>query len=286
MANKTLCAVGDSFIFGAELVQTHYPDAFAHLSKDEMTTLEFDIPKDQTLFKKYFELLDTMRFTSLMAKELDYDYINFAQSGASQEGIKLQAYLLLESLKKKSINPKDTVWVVGVTVPSRVMQLLENNDTWINTLSQRNNDLEFVLSRFTSRSIFPGNIEHSHNDFSKSFAREFITHFNVTNFLTSWAMSLVDTANLLRAHKIDRMIFINLIPTLPHIMRKTELPETTLNTVRNIINGGDILPVMVPQNFEDLGDVIGITKVRCPGGHYDKDGNASIASHLLQEFFK
>jgi hypothetical protein len=281
---KTLCAVGDSFIFGAELVRTHYPDEFSHLKHDEMTTLEFDIPVDQAMFRRYFELLDTMRFTSLMAKELGYDYINFAQSGASQEGIKLQTYLLIESLKKKSVDPKDTAWIVGVTVPSRVMQLLEHNDVWINMLTDRNDDLEFVLSRFTSRSIFPGNVENSQNDFSKEFAREFITHFNVTNFLISWAMTLVDTANLLKVNNVEKVIFLNLIPTVPHIFRKMQVQASTKQLVYDILRYGNILPDVVPEDFEDLGDNLGISHLRCAGGHYNKHGQKTIADYLIQRF--
>jgi hypothetical protein len=83
---------------------------------------------------------------------------------------------------------------------------------------------------------------------------------------------------------VEKFVFVNLIPTLPHIMRNVELPMTTLNTVRSLLTSGNILPVMVPPSFEDLGDIIGITKARCPGGHYNKDGQVKIAEYLLQKF--
>jgi len=281
MDKKTLCAVGDSFMFGAELVKTHYPNLVAHLTNSELDTLEFDIPENKQLFEQYYTALNSMRFSSLMATELGYCYENYAQSGASQEGIKLQTYLLIESLKKRNIPLSSTTWVVGVTMPTRVMQLLEGNDQWFKTLCGRYNNLEFVLSRLTARSIFPGNFEDSHNEFSKEFTREFVMHFNSTNYLISWVMNLIDVANILRANNVEKLLFVNLYPTLPSIFKTVAVSITVKKMIEQILTTNGMKELIHPNDFTDLGEQLGITTQRCAGGHYDKHANEIIAKYLL-----
>jgi hypothetical protein len=282
---KTLCAVGDSFVFGAELVTTHYPDEFKHLNQEDLTRLEYEFSKLLQHRHKYYKLLDEMRFTSLMAKQLGYNHINFAQSGASQEGIKFQANLLLSHLKKHNLDPTFTEWVVGLTVPSRVMRLLETHDNWHQTLIERAGDSDYVWSKYTTRSIFPGDLEDSHNDFSKSFTREYLLNFSTTNYLISWAMHVGDIANLLRCHGVKKFIFVGLFPTLKWILDKNLAPESTVKKVFELLEASIEPTTVYPPDYDELGKKLNIHLTeRCKGGHYTREGNKIIANHLVRCF--
>lgn len=293
---KYLCAIGDSQVKGAELVKTHYPDKFTDLSCNDYIILEYFVLENGKYHDEYNALIDSMRFSSIMANKLGFGYYNFAQEGASQEGIKLQAYFLTRKLKEDKVDLKDTVWMVGITSPWRQMAMNEMHQWTLNAEKWTSYGLDWVLSRGTGDSILfaqPG----FNKGLSDQTTKEWLSVYSGFSILMSWVMHISDTVRLLRANGVQKII-------LPAFLWKDFrdsllfLPEKELRAVTKIVteflNDNNLSELIVPDfnsfpdilTFTDLLNLPGNDKAwRCPGGHYNRDGHLLIADYLLQKYF-
>ena len=152
-SNDIICAVGDSFIFGAELVTQYHRKEFDDIKNYHQ--LEFEVHPDSAARDKYFRLLDRYRFSSLVAGDLGRGHINFSVGGASQEGIKLQTYALMQHLKENGIRPEFTTWVVGLTMDTRKYMPQDQHPHYFKLkVDAVNGDENWVWSRTTSSTFF------------------------------------------------------------------------------------------------------------------------------------
>lgn len=278
---KYLCAVGDSFIFGAELVTTHYPAEFANVSPREYSNLEFEVSMDDALREKYNRLLDTMRFTKLMADKLQIGHINFAQGGASQESIKFQAYLLMEHLKANNIAPEDTIWYIGLTMPSRSMMLPAPHEHWHDMMAAKCNDSNFVWSRYSGKTFFGDRITQS-TAFTEDFTKEMIAATTEAQMHIKWALSILDTVNLLKTNKVAELYILNMFGGTAPSFEKVECPQTK-KLAKQLLS--DVYDYMIPGEMASIDQAL-YPLAKCRDNHPNKDSHVIIAEYILNRMEK
>lgn len=280
---KYICAVGDSFVFGAELVTTYFPNEFKDLPPAKLTEIEFSISLIETQHqKRYYELLDSMRFSSLVARGIGASHINYAQGGASQEGIKMQTYLLLEHLKEKGIDPADTIWLVGLTMDCRRLMLDDPMTSFHSLISDTCKDEYWAWSRYTVRTFF--NDRNMQMDcFTNNFTKETIAASTETSNKMHWIMNVLDTVNLLKAANVQQTIVLNLFTgDHPGFTRYTDCTAT--QKLCNQLSKGytDIIAPSANYCFTELlrRESIG---GKCKDGHPDVVSNKAIADYLIKQ---
>lgn len=275
---STLCAVGDSFVFGAELVTTYHKDAFAGVSDHDYCQLEFHVSENKEWQTKYDAYLNDLRFTSLVAKNLAMDHISYAQGGSSQEGIKLQAQLLMSQLKAQGTDPADTTWIVGVTAPTRQMFIAEKLDHFHEYLARFSNS-NYQWSRYTVETIYADRMQQSHALFSEPVLKEYIATLPITNAMIQWAMHICDVANLLRANKVRKVCFVNFFQ---HLMPVDPVVTKLVNQMLRDNNVSILSSYQVPithtlQMFD--------SKYFCQYRHLSQEGNEVVAA-FITDYFK
>jgi hypothetical protein len=277
--DQYVCAVGDSFVFGAELVTTYYPHEFKHLTQHEYSGLEFEISMVPDAQQRYNELLDSMRFSNLLANKLGALHSNYAQGGASQEGIKLQTYLLLDSLKKKNVNLANTTWLIGITAPTRKMHHIDEESAWHDIKSKAWGDENYVWSRTTSGTVFMDRVEQNTSNFSPQDMKSIIANTPMSQLLLSWAMDLSDIRNTLLAHGVQNMYFLNMFTPMSETMKEIKhLPIYAL--ILRLLSDLNIFPAADVQMAKLLREC-GTLDCFCDHGHFNLPGNITIAEQLF-----
>jgi hypothetical protein len=289
----TICAIGDSFVAGAELVETHFPEVFAGIADDQRDKITFSVPDQKEKHREYYSALDSLRFSSLLASNLKCKHYNFAQGAASQEGIKMQAYLLLDKLKKDAVDPSSTHWIVGVTSPWRQLILPEYSAFCVNKdLQNTEYGIEWVLSRSTGITLTPS---YKHVHISKQFYKEWTSVFSNYSILMSWAMNITDTINLLRTNGIRHIILLNFFEGFRRLLMHLSSEDLREINVRvsDILKKNDVDlssqgldDVLNSKSMVQLLGLPGFNKAwRCPQGHFNKEGNQLIVDYLLGKYF-
>lgn len=274
-----LCAVGDSFVFGAELVTTYFGDDYKHMKYEEMSELEFSVHKNKYVRDKYYEQLDSLRFTALAAKQLGYEHINYAQGGASQEGIKFQAYLLLSHLKKQGINPADTKWVVGTTARFRRFEMSDPHEVYHDWLIDRCESNEYVWSRSSVCSMFMDRLEQPNTLFSEKTVKELIAVVSDTQLTASYIMNVYDTIHLLKMNGVTDILVLNFFQPDMFNEKAKNRHVAALNKMMK----EDI--VLLPNHQETLCQTIFRgRKSECQQGHMDKAANIQMANMVVEAF--
>jgi hypothetical protein len=258
LSKKYICAVGDSFVYGSELVREHavYSKDFTHLPNIEITQLEFSTPTSE-LSCKYYEYLDSLRFTSLVAKGLGAGHFNYAQGGASQEGIKLQTHLLLNTLKEENIPLEDTIWLIGLTAKSRILFLDEPSP-------QTQSDYQW--SKETKYSIFLGHQTQSYQFITEKLADELARCSTETDQNVKWYINIIDTVNLLKSNGISNYYLLNLFIGFAELHRNDLSPALAL--AKKLAN--DLTPNFIPSDimsFSDRKAYVDLCKYGHPGIH-------------------
>lgn len=280
MAIKYVCAVGDSFVFGAELVTTYHWDEFKHLSDEQYSSIEFCVSGETTSRKRYNELLDSMRFSNLVAISLGVKHLNYAQGGASAEGIKFQSYLLMDHLKRNNIDPSETLWLVGLTMSHRKMMLPEIHETYHKIQEQRCGDESFVWSRYTCRTFYGDRANQSYG-FTEGFTKAVIAETTETTINVSWVMNVLDIAHLLKANGVEQYQFLNLfLGDYPHRFHIDDTNSASYNLLTTLM--GEIDSHVLPSRkvcFQHLMDPSPL----CEHGHPTADGHQAIANYILNK---
>lgn len=289
----TICAIGDSYVAGAELVETHFPSVFDKLTDEQRTKLTFSVPDQKEKHLEYYSALDSMRFSSLLAANLKLGHYNFAQGAASQEGIKMQAYLLIDKLKKDAVDLSSTHWIVGATSPWRQLILPEYSAYCVNKdLQNTDYGAEWLLSRATGITLMPS---YKHVHISKQFYKEWIGVFSNYSILMSWTMNITDTINLLRIHGVKHIILLNFFEgfkRLPIDLSTEDLREVN-SQISDLLKKTDVDlssqgldDVLNSKSMAQLLGLPGFNKAwRCPQGHFNKEGNQLIVDYLLEKYF-
>jgi hypothetical protein len=278
----TLCAVGDSYVFGAELVRTHCAKEIADFTEEDIGKIEWNIHENAAYRGRYNALLDSMRFTSLLAKKLGYDHINYALGGASQEGIKFQAYQLLARLADLKINPADTVWVVGLTAQTRVMMINHIIEYYQKKLSSYSGIPSYVWSRLSSRTMVYGREPIKSDTITRTFAKEYTENVSPTQLALSWTMNVIDTVNLLRSAGVHKIHLLNLWDgTIQFLKHSTELPDITIAEVERMLAAHKVIDHILPGLYSSITEVLPVlASEECPGGHPDKHSQIKIAEYI------
>jgi len=280
-----ICAVGDSFVFGAELVTTHFGSEFQNVSAEEYHRLEYEVSLNKEAYSRYYKLLDSMRFSSLVAKTLGALHINYAQGGASQEGIKFQTYLLLDTLTKKNIDLANTTWLVGLTSPFRQLHQFNEQKEWHRMKSKITGDENYVWSRTTVCTIFADRLEQNIQVYSPSFIKELISKKTESIIYLQWAMNILDVHKILSAAGVGKIVFLNIFST-EHFKFTglADLPMAEL--LANLLSE---VPVY-PSKFVNLGEYVNQNLPNragyCKYGHFNELGNKLIAEYLLNTVLK
>ena len=282
--SKYICAIGDSFVYGAELVTTYYPTEFRHLSKEQYNALEFGVCDLQTEHNKYNSLLDSMRFSSLVAKKLGYKHLNYSQGGASQESIKFQAYMLLEHLQENNINPADTIWLIGTTMQCRKMMMPDPHEYTFNLKTHWSNSSNWVWSRESNRTFFCDRLDQAF-DFSDNFTKETVAATTTTQLEIPWIMNLIDTVNLLTTNNVANYMILNLFLqrdflNFSDINAVSHTPALLSKLSKSILH--KIYPT--PQhNFAQYFKQNNIPYQLCDHDHPNKEGHKSIADFIIDK---
>ena len=286
MPQNYLCSVGDSFMFGEELIPTYYAAQFPTLTKSQLYGLGYStgggVAGGQLSdYIKYIDLLNEVRFTSLIAKNLNLQHLNYSQGGASQEGIKMQAMLLMDNLRKNNIDPADTTWLIGLTMPSR-MSFLKNPEVenYVNAINI-GNTMQYIWSRFSSHTFFSDTFTNNNNqDFTTNFIKEMIAKVSETEIHVSWAMHLRDTINLMKANNVNRFYLLNLFTGYEPSFKFNVSNVLTKNLLLEW--AGEISKHLVPNNQIGLDEVLKLSDCRCPEGHPNAEGHRRLATYLTQ----
>jgi hypothetical protein len=130
MGRKVMYAVGDSFTFGDELLdsirQTNKTLVSTGYSTFNLEILNKIHQKSQDLHKHLIDLKNSMTYGGMVANHYGYEFINYAQPGSSIESILLQIWFAMEDMKEKGLDRKDCFIIVGLTTPLR-KQLIDTN---------------------------------------------------------------------------------------------------------------------------------------------------------------
>lgn len=278
MNKKYICAVGDSYVFGDELVPTYFKDEFSEISEEDFGRLEYEICLDKTVSDKFYALLDSMRFSSLVANDLDMGHFNYASGGASQESIKFQAHLLMNNLKKNNIDPSDTIWLVGLTTFTRSMYLADPHDIWHNMKVDSCQDNDYVWSRYSAISFF-GDREEQYGRFSPAFTKEVIARTSDTTLRMRWVLNILDTVNLLIANGVEKFYILSMFNGTQVNFSKAETANSKAileELIAHIDN--NILPsrtVSFDQMFHESD--------KCKNGHPSKIAHRRFADYIVQK---
>ena len=279
-----LCAVGDSFMFGEELIETHYADQFQEYSAAELRNFGYSSSgitgsKYQNDLDKFMSLLDEVRFTSLLAKKFNLKHLNYAVGGASQESIKFQAMLLMDYLKKNKINPADTLWLVGLTMPTRLSFLKDPVIGQFPVLN--NNAIQYTWSRQTSQTFFSDNSVPNNSNFDEEFSKGLIVNLSNTEIFVSWAMNIIDTINLMKVNNVGKFLVVNLFTSrLPSF--QVEVPNRITKELLTSWATNEIRHNIVPGQSVGLDTILNMLGTQCPKGHPNDEGNRRIANYLFR----
>jgi hypothetical protein len=275
MTEKYLCAVGDSFIFGAELVAEHFFDFTKTLSNADLGALDFNIHPDKKIRTQYYDYLDSMRFSALIAKRLGYNHINYAQGGSSQEGIKLQTHLLLLTLRDLAVSPSNTLWFVGLTSPLRV--LMYDEDIVIADADYP--DKNYALSRLSYQSFVYGQSQQTIN-MSNLMNKELTARLSVSQLILTWAMHVIDTVQLLRSVGVLKIYVLHLWECFVLCACSDLILKETKQLVMDLFKQNGILDLIITGVDTSMYNLIDLNDT-CVGGHFNQSGNEKIANYLL-----
>jgi len=278
MNKKYICAVGDSYVFGDELVPTYFKDDFKEVSEEDFGRLEYEICLNKVVSEKFYSKLDSLRFTSLVANDLGMGHINYASGGASQESIKFQAHLLMNQLAKSNIDPADTIWLVGLTTFTRSMYLADPHDVWHNMKVAACNNNDYVWSRYSAISFF-GDREEQHGRFSPSFTKEVIARTSDTTLRMKWVLNILDTVNLLIANGVPKFYLLSMFNGTQVNFTQVETANAKL-ILNELISKVDncILPsrtVSFDQMFHE--------SEKCQNGHPSKIAHRRFADYIVSK---
>ena len=272
-----LCAVGDSFVYGDEIIETNHWEEFC--IEQNMNWVG---PRINDLrYKRYKELLDSTRFSSLVAKELNLTHINYAARGASQEGIKFQTYLLANTLKQKGIDPASTMWLVGITLPGRQMFLKDApKDSLLNTgIDQA--DINFIWSQYTNRSLMLERREFG--EFTPNFIKEYAAEFTDTTQYTTWLMNLIDIVHLLKSIGVQQFRLLNIFNNQLLNFTSYLVPDAKLSPLLKKLSSEIEDHMLLPSRTTSLDIAAGLdsTVDLCPRAHYNQTGHRKVADYLI-----
>lgn len=130
MGKKVMYAVGDSFTFGDELLdsvrKTNCVLVNTGQNQFNLEVLNHIHQKSPTLHDEIIKLKNSMTYGGMVAEHYGYEFINYAQPGSSMESILLQIWFAMEDMKEKGLERKDCFIIVGMTTPLR-KQLIDTN---------------------------------------------------------------------------------------------------------------------------------------------------------------
>lgn len=130
MGKKVMYAVGDSFTFGDELLdsvrKTNCMLANTGQQQFNLEVLNHIHQKSPTLHDEIIKLKNSMTYGGMVAEHYGYEFINYAQPGSSMESILLQIWFAMEDMKEKGLERKDCFIIVSMTTPLR-KQLIDTN---------------------------------------------------------------------------------------------------------------------------------------------------------------
>jgi hypothetical protein len=287
MNKQYICAVGDSTIYGQELVMEHYSSIFAHLYPEDPWKLDVTYIDDEVLRHQYETLLDSLRFSSIVASELSMGHYNFARPGSSQEAIKMQTYLLLQQLEHDSVQLDSTVWIVGLTAPHRMMFIDEVDLCFdINATRFKYPGIEWGTQ--ASVSFFADRKEQAKGKYTELFTKEMLSHISFTSIFVSWLMHINDTVNLLKSKGVTKIFVVNMFSgqfmdfRSPH----NNLPSSTVKLVTEL--SLPFASLTIPGPTTDFRMVNGnhLPENLCPGKHFNKHPHRYIANYIKNEMTK
>lgn len=280
---RFLCTVGDSFLHGDGLIQTHCAEQFKQIDPEQLKGIAMGGMNrpglDPDLIEEVKTEQDKLTISGKLSKQLNLENLNFAQGGASMEGILLQTHLLLEHLKKKNINVKETIWLVGITSQCRKMFWGSDSVLPFQKMVSEQYGKEYCWSRGTWKSLMLSSPPDSQPAFDKNLVK--LTALATSDFamLLHWAMMLNSLLTLLKAHKVEHYYFLNMFSNLafrmsPPIQVSSEERELILQLLSSI-------PVDRILPGTNIDYAVMIHDDRCLDGHINANGNQKIVDLLL-----
>lgn len=270
MGKKYICAVGDSFMHGVGLVQQYDPKFWSELTESDQGKLGYcQVGNDNN--SQYYSKLEKLRFSSLVADNIDADHINYAVGGSSQEGIKFQAYMLMRYLKRNNIPMSDTIWLIGLTAKTRMMLFDYNFDNRDAT--------EKDWSQLSRNTLF---LDKDCQDypFNKLLTKELTLAMSDQQLTIDWCMNIMDTINLLKVEGVDKYVLLNMFVGLGAFYGDTNVP-VTIDLLRPLIEplAEHIIPSSSRSYYDDS-KVVDFTQCKHPGIESQNLIANSILSHL------
>lgn len=130
MGKKVMYAVGDSFTFGDELLDS-IKDTNSLLRKTgykkfSLGSLNQIQERDPSLHSEIIKLKNSMTYGGALSEHYGYEFVNYAQSGSSIESILLQVWFAMADMKERGLKYSDCYVLVGLTAPPR-KQLIDSN---------------------------------------------------------------------------------------------------------------------------------------------------------------
>ena len=264
-----LCAVGDSFVYGDELIETYYYEEFC-IPKNENWAGPFY--SEGSRYAHYITLLDKLRFTKLVADEFKLLHLNYSARGASIEGIKLQTYLLVNMLKRKNIDLGSTLWLVGLTLPSRKLFLNDPSDN----IDYTNIDIEQVWSGFTSQTLFTER-DSGPTNFSANLIKELTVATSPTMKYVSWLMHVLDIIHLLKSAGVKQIHLLNVFESNFETFDNLD----KLSSLKLLKKLSQEIESILPSKSTSLGAAAALNKTDlCVKGHYNQSGHLKVAKYI------
>lgn len=285
---KFLCTVGDSFMHGDGLLQTHCAEQFSDLSEQTMMLAMTGNMADRRVtpevIDRIYSTLEPMTISGKLAKLLSVENLNFSQGGASMEGILLQTQLLVNYLQKNNIDPQDTLWLIGITSPCRKMfwdskRILPfSTNSFLKTRSK-----EYCWSRGTWKSLMlshPGKSQLMFEDIHQ----EILEQTPDVAMLINWTLNLNAILNLLEVAGIRQYLLMNMFTRSAFSLDTKQYnicleEKEMLSQLRQLTDERKVMPAI----RYDYGSKISQAQYRClDGGHFNQKGNDIIVSEILQ----
>lgn len=192
MAIKHLYAVGDSFTYGDELLDSvadKYPELRAYAGKKfTIERINEVYRKSKHVHQRMMEIKDSMTYPGQLAKMLGCECTNYAQPGSSLDSILFQIHFAINDIKERGLKTEECFILVGITSPYRKALI---DIEYMNEYLPK----DFII-RSTSGSVMIAQPDNSIMH-SKPLAEAMGKYISMEQFVTEFVFQLVNIDNML-----------------------------------------------------------------------------------------